>query len=256
MISIKLSKDVAANIISTFNQLREIDVKFEFQTVDNDAQIVCLQIDKTEQLNNTVVISPKTIPTFTSKKVIWAGLQRHLVNHQDEKQLETKPIYLNKIKGDASLIELYFRQSHIVQFGLDSLKFNEECSDLSYPNGLTSENACQIARYAGISNSVNTFIISGFENIQSQTFQIIAELLWYFLEGFKNRFDDELAEEGQLQTLLIEHDALDKELVILKGLKSSRLWLQSEKKNYPISISEFEQMKNGSLPDRIILMLS
>jgi formiminoglutamase len=58
---------------------------------------------------------------------------------------------------------------------------------------LNGEEACAICRYAGISDKVSSFGIYEYNpaaDIEEQTAQLIAQMIWYFIEGVNQRKGD------------------------------------------------------------------
>jgi hypothetical protein len=59
------------------------------------------------------------------------------------------------------------------------------------PNGLYAEEAVKIARYAGLSNTLNSASFYGLtQTDNSVTELLLAQMMWYFIEGATTRFYD------------------------------------------------------------------
>jgi len=61
------------------------------------------------------------------------------------------------------------------------------------PNGLNSDEACQLARYSGMSDVNTAFGIFGYfdsKNDSSLTSELIAQMIWYYIDGMLSRVDD------------------------------------------------------------------
>jgi arginase family enzyme len=57
-------------------------------------------------------------------------------------------------------------------------------------NGFTGEEACQLARYAGMSDDLKSFGIYNVNptnDLNNLTSQLSAQMLWYFIDGYNNR---------------------------------------------------------------------
>ena len=79
------------------------------------------------------------------------------------------------------------RDADLLAFHLAALKKNETPAlPDSSPSGFTSEEACQLARYAGMSDKLTSFGVFGLDS-EGQTAQLVAQIVWYFIEGFFNR---------------------------------------------------------------------
>jgi len=72
------------------------------------------------------------------------------------------------------------------------------------PNGLTGEEACQLSRYSGISDATQCFGIFEYEpsiDEQGITAKVIAQMVWYFLDGLTfpcSYMDYQMAANGEL----------------------------------------------------------
>ena len=104
-------------------------------------------------------------------------------------------------------------------------------ADLSYrnsksPNGFDSREICAIARYAGISNKVSSFGIyelKEFKDSKSSA-MLIAQVFWYFIEGFNFRVaDDDFSNDSQFTTYKVPIE--DEVLIFKKSNKTGRWWI-------------------------------
>ena len=98
------------------------------------------------------------------------------------------------------------------------------------PNGLDSRTICAMSRYAGISDRLS---VVGFFDLPDNSFflKLFSEVLWYFIEGFKCRFDE--------YPVAISHgfkkynvSMSDREILFYKSIKSGRWWMEIDNKNY------------------------
>ena len=135
---------------------------------------------------------------------------------------------LGELSKNIQYVEPILRDANVVTLDLKSVRSSEVSSKQKFsPNGFSGKEICAISRYAGISNKVSSFGI--YEYIPSvedeATEMLIAQILWYFIEGVNcrtvdNNFHD--TEDFQKYTVLID----DQELIFLKSLKSSRWWVE------------------------------
>jgi hypothetical protein len=135
---------------------------------------------------------------------------------------------LGELSNNIRYVEPVLRDANIVTLDLKSIRSSEVSSKQKFsPNGFSGKEICAISRYAGISNKVSSFGI--YEYIPSvedeATEMLIAQILWYFIEGVNCRvMDSNFYNEDDFQkyTVLID----DQELVFLKSVKSSRWWVE------------------------------
>lgn len=153
-------------------------------------------------------------------------------NPQEEIDLMSKLYFeayrLGEISNNISLAEPVMRDANIVSVDLKSVRSSEVSSKQKYsPNGLDGKEICAIARYAGISNKVSSFGIYEYKPSKDDdaTSMLIAQIIWYFIEGVHCRVkDDDFSESDDYQkfTVLIE----DQELIFYKSNKTGRWWIE------------------------------
>lgn len=134
----------------------------------------------------------------------------------------------------------------------------------SSSNGFYGEEICQIAKYAGVSDKLSSFGIYEYDptmDYASQTSQLIGHILWYFVEGYLNRPNDDNFKNKQdyVQYNVTVTGALD-ELVFLCSRKTGRWWMlvpiinmeNDMTQNYylPCSKSDYEIACEDKVPDR------
>ncbi len=170
---------------------------------------------------------------------------------------------LGDIMADVSVVEPILRDADIVSIDSTAIKGSE----LSYknsasPNGFDSREICAIARYAGISNKVSSFGVfelKDFEGAKSGA-MLIAQILWYFIEGVNFRvLDEDFTDERYYSTYKVPID--EEILVFKKSHKTGRWWIEipfiSEvdtklKKHtlLPCTYSEYVGATNQEIPER------
>tara|TARA_B110001454_G_scaffold39386_1_gene38790 strand:- start:161 stop:1321 length:1161 start_codon:yes stop_codon:yes gene_type:complete len=127
-------------------------------------------------------------------------------------------------------IEPVFRNADIVSIDIGSVRQSEApANNNASPNGFYGEEICAISRYAGLSDKVSSFGIyeynSKLDN-NHQTAHLIAQMLWYFIEGVNFRVKDypfSGKENYQKFTVLLEDDD---PLTFYKSNKSGRWWIE------------------------------
>jgi len=135
---------------------------------------------------------------------------------------------LGEVAADITMVEPIMRNADIIS--LDCTAING--AELSYkntdsPNGFTGREICAIARYAGISNRASSFGIYEI-NESAGTLSgamLIAQVIWYFIEGVNFRVDDEDFEnENAFTSYKVPVD--DEILMFKKSTKTGRWWIE------------------------------
>ncbi|WP_067144611.1 formimidoylglutamase [Pseudotamlana agarivorans] len=170
---------------------------------------------------------------------------------------------LGQVSHDITSVEPALRDANIVSIDLNAVKGSELGLNQRYsPNGLDGKEICAIARYAGISNKVSSFGIYEYKPSKDDemTSLLIAQMLWYFIEGVNYRvLDDDFSDENSYQkfTTLIEEE----DLVFYKSNKTGRWWIEipflSEVNNklkrhtlLPCTHQDYTDACNNIIPER------
>jgi len=170
---------------------------------------------------------------------------------------------LGAISNDVTIVEPVLRDANIVSIDLTSVKGSEVSLKQKYsPNGLDGKEICAIARYAGISNKVSSFGVYEYKPSKDDelTSMLVAQILWYFVEGVNYRVkDDDFSDDRNYQKYitLVESE----ELIFYKSNKTGRWWIEipflSEINNklkrhtlLPCMHQDYVDACNNKVPDR------
>ncbi len=170
---------------------------------------------------------------------------------------------LGQVSKNIEQVEPVLRDANIVSIDLNAIKSSEVSAKQKYsPNGLDGKEVCAIARYAGLSNKVSSFGIYEYKPSKDDTItsMLVAQILWYFIEGVNFRIkDDDFSDDRSFQKFitLVESE----ELVFYKSNKTGRWWIEipflSEVDNklkrhtlLPCMHSDYLDACNNKVPDR------
>ncbi len=193
------------------------------------------------------------------------GNQVHFVPPKVLKWIEEnnfESVRLGRAKADPNELEPIIRDADLLNFNLRALKQNETPDLISSPSGFTIEEACQICRYAGMSDKMRAFSLVGFQATDPTipyTSQVAAQMIWYFLDGFFNRKQDfPVSTEGLTEYIV---DFQQNQIVFWKSKRSGRWWIQvpvKTRKKYdrhrliPCSYNDYRLACQEELPDRLL----
>ena len=197
--------------------------------VDSRFDLGNLEDDLTSQSYLSKVIMQEPSNLFNYSNV---GYQTYF-NAQEEIELLDNLFFdsyrLGKAK-ELENIEPAFRNADIVSIDIGAIRQSEApANNNASPNGFYGEEICAISRYAGISDKVTSFGIyeynSKYDN-NHQTANLIAQMIWYFIEGVNFRVKDypfSGKENYQKFTVLMENDD---PLIFYKSNKTGRWWIE------------------------------
>ena len=150
-------------------------------------------------------------------------------------------------------MEPVIRNTALLSFDISAIKYSDAPANQNSPNGFTGEEACILARYAGMSVQLSTFGIYGYEpqlDVNELTAKQIAQMLWYFIDG-KSRSKQEASLEDR--TLFNEFNTAFAEVdtVFLQSRRTSRWWMQlPNKKLVACSYLDYQTASRNEIPER------
>lgn len=180
-----------------------------------------------------------------------------------EKRFHTS-MRLGEIRADISEAEPLLRDADTLAVHLRAIKFSDApgVADQT-PNGLQAEEACQLMRYAGLSDKLRALGMYGLSSDldqRGQTVQLTAQMIWYFLEGYAMRFSDfPVSPEGMTEYITDTQDGLH--LSFWKSIRSGRWWIQAPEQSregllrhrlIPCTYADYLAASQGDIPDRLL----
>lgn len=212
-----------------------VDAKFDLKNpIDG--------IKNNNYMNSVVVDEPNNLINYTN-----IGFQTYY-NSQEEIDLLEKLYFetyrLGEVTNDLSVIEPITRDADIVSFDMTAIQASEISSNSGYrsPNGFNGKEACAVARYAGVSNSVSSFGIFELNNkLSASGVMLTAQMMWYFIEGVHCRIvEPSLSVESAYKKYIVPSQ--DYDFVFFESLLSKRWWVK-----LPDNESENNNIKKHSL---------
>jgi formiminoglutamase len=163
---------------------------------------------------------------------------------------------LGAIKSNIEDAELHLRNSAITLFDLNAIKHTEAPGkQYAQPNGLTSEEACQLARYAGLSDVSEFFGLFEFipeNDTQNLTAKLAAQIIWYYLDGFAHRKQDTPSLHDEFVKYRCDLKDNQPATLFLKSKRTNRWWMQVDHHFIPCSYSDYQQAAAGELSERYL----
>lgn len=160
---------------------------------------------------------------------------------------------VGKVKEKLSEMEPVIRHSDMLSFDIAAIRHSDAPAGACSPNGFTGEEACSLARYAGMADNLSTFGLYGpdpSKDTDGLTAMQTAQMIWYFIDG-RNRKKTEpsLGDRQQFNeyhTFFAEVDTL-----FLQSKKTGRWWMQlPNHKMIACSYHDYEAASNNEIPER------
>lgn len=200
------------------------------------------------------------------------GAQNHLMKVSQIQWMQDGNhdyIRLGAVRDGMEVCESVLRDADLLFFHLESLR-QTEAPGVENPtaSGLLLEEACQLSRYAGLSDKLTTFGIYGFQapkDLHGQTAQAVAQICWYFLDGFFSRVGEFPFTVVGLTEYVVDYRDLNYRLSFWKSNRTGRWWMQIPVKSgrkvdrhrlIPCTYADYLQASQGDIPDRLIRVMS
>ncbi|MDP4595460.1 MAG: formimidoylglutamase [Crocinitomicaceae bacterium] len=134
---------------------------------------------------------------------------------------------LGEFNQDFKLAEPHLRNADIISIDLQAIKANEIGTTHGAPNGFTSVQFCQIAKYAGISDKVTSIGFFNEQALSAVGASLLAEGIWYFIQGYFSRVGDfPFGSKADYTKFTVFLDEVSRELIFYKSNKSARWWME------------------------------
>jgi formiminoglutamase len=170
---------------------------------------------------------------------------------------------VGQVRSDITEMEPVIRAADLLSFDLSAIRQPDAPGNAQpSPNGFSGEEACQAMFYAGMNDRLSGLGIYELDpaaDRNDQTAHLVAQMIWYFLEGMANRKNDipHPGHEGFI-TYQVTLDATD--ILFLKNQNTGRWWMEvplTGKNNrfrrhnfLPCSPKDYQQACANEMPDR------
>jgi len=172
---------------------------------------------------------------------------------------------LGNVQADMEEVEPVVRNADVLSIDVSAIRQSDAPGNANAtPNGFYGEELCRIVRYAGMSDklsSIGFYEMNPLYDNQEQTLHLVAQAIWYFIDGYSFRKKDIPSKESDdyvRYRVAIQGD--EEEVVFLKSKKSDRWWMevpyQSSLTKYdrhhwvPCSYKDYQMACNEEVPDK------
>ena len=215
-------------------------------------------------LSRMIMHQPNYLFNFTN-----LGYQTHYVDHMAVdlmKNLLFDAWRLGVVRSNMEESEPALRNADIVSFDIGAIRAADAPGNGNAgPNGFTGDEACRLARYAGLSDKVSCFGLFEFNPSYDRnnfTADLAAQIIWYFIEGVAKRaYDIPTHAENGFIRYIVQIEGQEEDLVFLNSKKTDRWWIdlsfgKDDRKKFerhhfvPCSRKDYELALSDEIPDR------
>ncbi len=234
-----------------------VDRKFDIIHDDHD-------IHSENYLKKILVRQPNYLFNYSN-----IGYQSYLVDQEAIKLMDSlffDAHRLGMIKGNLTEIEPLIRNADLLSFDIGAVRASDSPGHAQAgPNGFFGDEACQIARYAGLSENLSAigfFEYNPAHDYRGLSAQLIAQMIWYFLEGLYNRKNEDPAfDPDSFLKYHVSVNAGKDEILFYRSRNTDRWWMEigskhSIKDEYrrhnliPCSLKDYNMACENDIPDR------
>ena len=190
------------------------------------------------------------------------GLQNYYyADWQAEKLVEKGVVVkrLREIAQNSISAEPFLRDADILSLDMASVRHSEAPGHaLSIPNGFNGVDICQLAHYAGLSDTTLVYGLFGYNpsfDDSDQTAALVAEVAWHILEGIDKRYNDypvcDLSKYRKY-VVLPKFDG-DSKITFYSNTANGRWWVEiptlQGAKIYSCTAKDYSDFCNNAIPD-------
>ena len=256
------SQDLTMGIYKSYEHLEQF---VNLTTVDHSLDLGNVEKDIEQEGWLSHILLEKPCYLFNYSNI---GAQQHFIapkTFELFEELYFDILRLGKIKSNIQLSEPVLRNTDILSFDLRSIVSHAWNSDyFNNPNGIEAHDACTLMRYAGISDKLTCLGLFNQELNENENQSgplLIAQLIWYFNEGFANRKGDfPIGSKKSYTKFRVYLEEINEEIVFSKSDKSARWWMEvpyPSKSNskflrhylVPCSYETYQEAMKGEIPD-------
>lgn len=234
-----------------------IDSMFDLGSSENE-------VTSRSFLSNIILHQPNYLFNYAN-----LGYQTYFVD-QDALKLMKNLMFdtyrLGLLRDNMEEAEPVVRNADLITVDVSSIRFSDAPGNANgTPNGFYGEEICQIIRYAGLSDkltSIGFYETNPQYDRNGQTAHLVAQMIWYFIDGFFNRpHDFPFKNDDDFIRYHVNITDHKEELTFFKSKKTDRWWmeipLQSEQRikyqrHYlvPCSYQDYQAACTNDIPDR------
>jgi arginase family enzyme len=256
------SQDLTYAHYSGYKKLEQIvnlvcvDSRFDLGSPDEDC-------NSQTYLGNIIMEQPNYLFNFSN-----VGYQTYFVGSSSVEimnKLFFETYRLGQMRINIEEAEPIVRNADFISVDISSIRNSDAPGNKNAtPNGFYGEEICQIMMYSGLSDKstgIGFYEYNSSLDINNQTAHLIAQMIWFYIEGVGNRKNETPAiSSSNYLTYRVPISEIENDIVFIKSLKSNRWWMKMpvelSKNRYmsqhlmPCSYKDYQQACTNEVPDR------
>lgn len=178
---------------------------------------------------------------------------------------------VGQIRTNIQEIEPAVRNADLVSFDITAIRSSDAPGNANaQPFGLTGEEACQICWYAGLNEKLSSIGFYEYnpslDDAQQKTASVIATMVWYFIEGYYHRKNDQNIRGNDFLKYSVSMPVSPEVITFYKSKLSEKWWMEvpyphghekyARNSIVPCSYNDYQTAVKGEVPERYINTLA
>lgn len=202
------------------------------------------------------------------------GHQTYLIDPSSISVLEKlyfEAYRVGQLRTNLAEMEPAIRNADMASFDITAIKSADAPGNANaQPFGLTGEEACQICWYAGTNEKLSSIGFyeynPGKDDERKKTAAVIATMIWYFIEGFYHRKNEQDFKSNDFLKYTVSMPVEPEILTFYKSKFTEKWWMEvnhhrpndryARASIVPCSYKDYQMATKGELPERYISTLS
>jgi formiminoglutamase len=174
---------------------------------------------------------------------------------------------IGQMRTNMQEMEPTIRNADMLSFDVTAIRSSDAPGNAcAQPFGLTGEEACQICWYAGINEKLSSIGFyeynPSFDDNHKKTASVIATMIWYFIEGYYHRKNDQNFRGNDFLKYSVSMPVDPEVITFYKSKMSEKWWMEvpypngrerySRNSIVPCSYNDYQTALKGEMPERYI----
>ena len=170
---------------------------------------------------------------------------------------------IGHLRTNMQEMEPAIRNADVLSFDITAIKSSDAPgNNNAQPFGLSGEEACQLCWYAGMNEKLSSVGFYEYnpsvDDGRKKTASVIATMIWYFIEGFYHRKDEQNFKANDFLKFKVAMPVEPELLTFYKSKVTERWWMEvpnpASNRNsiVPCTYADYQAATKGDLPERYI----
>jgi len=221
-----------------------------------------------QHINKILLHEPNYLFSYTH-----LAHQSYLIDPQSVMVLEKmyfEAYRIGQLRTNLAEMEPAIRNADLLSFDTTAIKSADAPGNANaQPFGLTGEEACQICWYAGLNEKLSSAGFyeynPDFDDAHKKTAAVIATMIWYFIEGFYHRKNEQDFRSNDFIKYVVSMPVQPETIAFYKSKFTEKWWMEVSPQRtgkytrntiVPCSYNDYQTASKGELPDRYISSLA